>query len=96
MSWGSLKKSVLRELALFLGLLLAGLVLLPIAIYWLGPRVLGEFGGHGFADFFGSLAVRLRAGEFAAWFLVLSPYLAIQVLRLTRFGWRASRPTSPS
>ncbi|MDJ0906787.1 MAG: hypothetical protein QNI96_12255, partial [Woeseiaceae bacterium] len=72
----------MRELALFLGLLLAGLVLLPIAIYWMGPRVLGEFGGTGFADFFGSLAVRLRAGEYGAWFLVLSPYLAIQVLRL--------------
>lgn len=94
MSPGSLKKSILREIALFLGLLLVGLVLLPIAIYWLGPRVLGEFGGHGFSDFYGSLAARLRAGEFAAWFLVYSPYLAIQVLRLTRLGWRASRPTS--
>ena len=94
MSPGSAKNFLMRELALFLGLLLVGLVLLPIAIYWLGPRLLGEFGGHGFSDFFGSLVARLRAGEFAAWFLVYSPYLVIQVLRLTRLGWRASRPTS--
>lgn len=93
MSSGSPRKSVLREVALFLCLLFVGLVLLPVAIYLIGPRVLGEFGGYGFADFFGSLSARLRAGEPAAWFLVLSPYLAIQVLRLTRAGWRASRPT---
>ena len=93
MTTGSPRKSALREVALFLGLLLAGLVLLPIAIYWIGPHLLGEFGGYGFSDFFGSLAARLRAGEFAAWFLVLSPYLAIQVLRLTWLGWRKSRQT---
>jgi hypothetical protein len=95
MSSGSARKSVLREVALFLGLLFTGLVLLPVVIYWIGPRVLGDYGGYGFADFFGSLAARLRAGEPAAWFLVLSPYLAIQVLRLTRFGWRTSRPSGP-
>ena len=90
MPQGSLKKTVLRETALFLALLLAGLVLLPIAIYWIGPHVLGEFGGHGFSDFYGSLGARIRTGELAAWFLVLSPYLAIQVLRLTLHGWRAN------
>jgi hypothetical protein len=95
MSSGSPKNTVLRELAIFLGLLFAGLVLVPIAIYWIGPRLLGDFGGHGFADFFGSLSARLRGGEAAAWFLVLSPYLAVQVLRLTRYGWRASHRTAP-
>ncbi len=94
MSPGSLKNTVLREVAMFLGLLFAGLVLLPIAIYWIGPRVLGDFGGYGFADFYSSLSARLRGGEPAAWFLVLSPYLVIQVLRLTRFGWRVSRQSA--
>lgn len=84
----SLKKIVLRETALFLGLVLAGLVLLPIAIYWIGPHVLGDYGGHGFADFFGSLGARIRGGEPAAWLLVFSPYLCVQVLRMT---WSASR-----
>ena len=90
MSTGSFKNIALREAALLLGLLLAGLVLVPIAIYWIGPHVLGEFGGHGFSDFYGSLGARIRTGELAAWFLVLSPYLAIQVLRLTLHGWRAN------
>ena len=63
MSPGSPKNTVLRELAIFLCLLFAGLVLVPIAIYWIGPRLLGDFGGYGFADFFGSLSARLRGGE---------------------------------
>jgi hypothetical protein len=95
MPTGSLKISVLREVALLLGLVLAGLVLVPIAIYWVGPQLLGEFGGHGFADFFGSLGARIRSGEAAAWFLVLSPYLAVQVLRLTRLGWRSTQQSNP-
>lgn len=85
----------MREVALLLVLVLAGLVLVPIAIYWIGPQLLGEFGGHGFADFFGSLAARIRSGEAAAWFLVLSPYLAVQMLRLTLLGWRSTRQASP-
>jgi hypothetical protein len=88
---GSLKTSVLREAALLLGLLLVGLVVVPFSIYLIGPRLLGEFGGHGFADFFGSLSARIRAGEASAWFLVLSPYLIVQALRLTWFGWRSTR-----
>ena len=92
MSTGSLKNKVLRETAWFLGLLFAGLVVVPIAIYWIGPQLLGEFGGYGFADFYGSIGARIRSGEPAAWFLVLSPNLAIQALRLTVFGWRATRP----
>lgn len=91
---GSRKKTVLRETALFLGLLFVGLVFVPIAIYWIGAQVLGEFGGYGFADFYGSLGARVRAAEAGAWFLVLSPYLVVQVLRLTWFGWRASRKTA--
>ena len=92
MSTGSLKKTALRETAVFLALLFAGLVLVPISIYWIGPHLLGEFGGYGFADFFGSLGARIRSGDAAAWFLVLSPYLAVQVLRLTWFAWSATRP----
>jgi hypothetical protein len=95
MPTGSLKISVLREVALLVGLVFAGLVLVPIAIYWIGPQLLGEFGGFGFADFFRSLGARIRSGEAAAWFLVLSPYLAVQVLRLTRFGWRSTRQPGP-
>jgi hypothetical protein len=79
---------MLREAALFLGLLFFGIVLLPIAIYLVGGEVFGEYGGQGFGSFFGALSGRIRAGETVAWFLVLSPYLGWQVLRLTVVAWR--------
>ena len=94
MPQGSLKKTVLRETALLLGLVFVGLVLLPIVIYWTGPLVLGEYGGDGFADFFRSLGARIRDGEAAAWLLVLAPYLGVQVLRLTWFAWRSGGPAA--
>lgn len=87
-----MKQIALRETALFLGLLFFGFVLLPIGIYLLGQEVFGDYGGYGFADFFGTLSLKVRSGEPVAWFLVLSPYLVWQVARLTIFGWRfASR-----
>ncbi|NIL93519.1 MAG: hypothetical protein GTO71_03530 [Woeseiaceae bacterium] len=88
MAQGSFKHSVLRETALFVVLLFVGFVIAPIAIYWIGPEVLGEFGGAGYADFFGTLSARVRTGDIVAWFFILSPYLALQALRLTWFAWR--------
>ena len=80
---------------MFLGLLFAGLVLLPIAIYVVGGEVFGDYGGAGFSDFFGVLSGKVRSGDTVAWFLVLSPYLVWQILRLTAFCWRlAGRPAA--
>lgn len=73
------------------GLLFFGLVLMPIAIFEIGQSIFGAYGGHGYGDFFGSLSAKLRGGDTVAWFLVLSPYLVWQVLRLTVFAWRKSR-----
>lgn len=78
-----LKRVLQKEAALFLGLFFVGIVLLPIAIYLVGQTVFGEYGGHGFADFFASLHYELRAGQKVTWYLVLSPYLCWQLLRLT-------------
>jgi hypothetical protein len=76
-------------------LLFLGFVVVPIAIYWIGPRVLGEFGGVGYADFFGDLSARIRGGDPAAWFFILAPWLVLQILRATAFAWRISgRPSS--
>ena len=86
----SLKKHARHELALFLGLLFFGLVLLPVAIYLVGGKVFGAYEGNGFGGFFGALSSRIRDGEPVAWFLVLSPYLAWQFLRLTLLAWRAA------
>lgn len=86
----TLKQAALRETALFLGLLFLGFVLVPIAIYWVGQHVFGNYAGAGYADFFGTLSAKIRGGDRIAWFFVLSPYLAWQILRLTLFAWRRS------
>ena len=90
MNQGTFKQTALKETALLVGLLFIGFVIMPIAIYWIGPRVLGEFGGYGYSDFFGGLSARIRSGDLVAWLFVLSPYLVWQILRITLFAFRAS------
>lgn len=74
---------------MFSGLLFFGFVLMPIGIYLIGHEVFGDYGGPGFGHFFGNLSGRIRSGDGAAWFLVLSPYLSVQLVRLLILGWRA-------
>lgn len=92
------KKTLKREAALFLSLLFLGLVVMPIVIYVVGRNLFGTYGGAGYGDFFNMLSGKVRSGDRVAWFLVLSPYLAWQTLRLTLYGWRrttAARAGSP-
>ena len=87
------KQIARKEATLFLGLLFFGFVLMPMVIYLVGQKNFGDYSGYGYADFFGTLSAKIRSGEPVAWFLVLSPYLAWQTLRLTILGWRcASKP----
>ena len=90
MDQARLRKTLTRELALFAGLLFVGMVVVPISLYLVGDDIFGEYAGHGFGDFFGTLSAKLRNGENVAWFFVLSPYLVVQLLRLTAFGWRVT------
>ena len=78
-----------KEGALFAVLLFVGFVLLPIAIWLVGKAVFGAYGGTGYSDFFGNISGKIRGGDLVAWFLVLSPYLVWQCLRLTALGWRS-------
>jgi hypothetical protein len=92
------KKTLKRESALFVVLLFLGLVLMPIAIYVVGRNLFGAYGGAGYGEFFNMLSGKVRSGDRVAWFLVLSPYLAWQTLRLTLYGWRrttAARIAAP-
>ena len=77
-----------REALLFLYLFLTGILLLPIAIYLVGYGLFGEYDGSGFGAFYGRLHSSLRSGELAVWFLVLSPYLILQLVRGTLFALR--------
>jgi len=84
-------QKIKNELALALSLLFAGMVLLPLAIYLTGQSVFGEYGGEGFSDFFRRLSGDVREGRPVVWFLVLSPYLIIMLLRLTIRGFLKSK-----
>ena len=79
-----------KELALLTGLLFFGLIVLPVIIYNVGQSIFGAYGGLGYADFFGTLSAKIRGGDVVAWFLILSPYLGWQCLRLMIFAWRIS------
>ncbi|NNC76986.1 MAG: hypothetical protein HKN77_03420 [Woeseiaceae bacterium] len=86
----TLKQKLTRETALFVGLLFAGFVLLPIAIWIVGDSLFGDYGGGGFSAFFGALSAKVREFDNVAWFLILSPYLGVSVLRAMAWGWRAA------
>jgi len=88
----SLKKTAIREAVLLCWLLLAGVVALPIAVWFIGQALFGEYGGSGFGDFFAELNLRILTGDKVAWFLVLSPYIGVTTLRLMAWAWRASKP----
>jgi hypothetical protein len=79
-----------KEAALLLGLLFFGLAILPVAIWFVGNAVFGTYGGSGFTEFFGALSSKIRSGDIVAWFLVLSPWLVWQCIRLMALGWRTT------
>ena len=87
----SFKRTLLGEVWLLLALFLFGILILPVTIYFVGQLVFGEYGGTGFADFYGRLHYQLRTGDPVSWYLVLSPYLGWQLFRLTVFAFRRSR-----
>jgi hypothetical protein len=88
----SLRKKVTSESALFLILLLVGLLFLPIVIYAVGTSIFGEYAGNGFWEFLRLLHSELWAGKPVVWFLVLSPYLIWQIFRMTIRAFR--RPSA--
>lgn len=92
------RQIVTREAALFLVLLFVGFVLLPIAIWFVGAALFGDYGGNGYWDFFATLSGKIRSGDRVAWFLILSPYLGIMALRFMVWSYRrnalSSSPTA--
>jgi hypothetical protein len=79
------------ELVLAALLFCFGLTLLPLAIYWVGLFVVGPYAGEtGVTGLIGPIWTDLGRGQLVAWMLVLSPYLVVQLARLSRLLWRAS------
>ncbi len=86
----SLKSTARRESIIFLALLLVGLIVLPAVVYMVGRAVFGEYGGAGFSAFYSALLRDLLSAKTAAWFLVLSPYIVWQLLRLTFHAFKTA------
>jgi hypothetical protein len=85
---GVLNPRIRTETIIFVVLLFIGIVMLPAAVFYVGQAVFGTYAGEGYSDFFGSVSAKLRGFDGVAWFLVLSPYLVWQCLRLMLFAWR--------
>jgi hypothetical protein len=84
------KKKLVHELLYFSILLFIGVLLLPGAIYLVGGVVFGDYDG-GYGVFFQGLMSDLFQGKGSTWFLVLSPYLAVQAIRLAMFSARRTK-----
>lgn len=64
---------------------------LPLSIYWVGQQVFGGYAGGGVLDLEEQVWGDLFALRATAWILVLSPYVVIQLGRLTLRLWRAGK-----
>lgn len=83
-------KARLLPLFVLLGLALTGGLVLPVASYVAGKRVIGAYEGKlGLSDYLDSVYEAAGRGEFLAWWLLLSPALIVGVwLLVIRLGWR--------
>jgi hypothetical protein len=86
---GGATKPWQREAVLAALLIGFGLLVLPFAVYFVGQRVLGDYGeGLGASALAETIWLDLLALRPAAWILVLSPYLTMQLARGVRRIWR--------
>lgn len=84
-------RSILKREAIIFGvLLLIGLILVPIAIYLAGAAVFDNYYSYdSLGTFLGRFYGELGGFNRSLWFIVASPWLAIQCLR---FGIKLSKP----
>ena len=83
--------TIRRELILAVVLIFFGFLPLPLAVYWVGQQLVGEYesdaGVVGLIEQIWSDFLTLEPG---AWVLVLSPYLTVLLLRVA-LGTRRRR-----
>jgi len=72
-----------KEFIVFGFFLFFTLLVLPIIIYVVGDLVFGKYEGNGYMDFLIKLIEKLLSVNYAAWILILSPYIGWQILRLS-------------
>lgn len=92
----TIANSMKKELTIAAALIGAGLLLLPLAVYWVGQRIVGDYESD--AGLWGLLTdiwLDFFSLELGAWLLVLSPYATIQLVRLALKAWRRGRSVTP-
>ena len=72
-----------QEAILLLIMALIGVLFLPTAIYIVGAEVFGSYAGAGFGEFYREIHSALRTGQPVIVFLLFSPYIIWQLVRLT-------------
>ncbi len=81
-----------RELIIAASAFGFGFFILPLAIYWVGQEIIGEYSPDaGVWDLAENVWADLLNLEPAAWILVLCPYLLVQLARLVRRLWRRAK-----
>lgn len=92
----ALPRALKRELVLALCLIAGGLLLLPLAVYWVGQRIVGEYESEaGLWGLLTSIWSDFLTLDLGAWLLVMSPYVTIQLLRLALRARRLGRSVTP-
>ena len=92
----SLPKALKRELVLASSLIGSGLLLLPLAVYWVGQRIVGDYESEaGLWGLLTSIWSDFFLLDLGAWLLVLSPYVTIQLFRLAFKARRLGRSVTP-
>ena len=87
-----MRSQIKYELALAVVMLVIGLVPVPIAVYFVGQAVVGPYEGDGgLIGLIGQIGADLLRLRLAAWTLVLSPYLIVQLLRAVAHWRRIKR-----
>jgi hypothetical protein len=86
----------LRREAIILAVMLLVGLLLPIAVFYTGQVLLGEYTdtGDGVRHLYGSVFADLFDGVPFAWALILGPWLGIVLLRVLWWPLRRRRPAS--
>ncbi len=79
-----------KELLIAVVLLGFGLFALPPLVFWVGSRIVGDYGAeNGLDALTRQVWSDLAGGGVFAWLLVGGPFIVVQLLRLGRVVWRS-------
>ena len=91
-SRNSFKRILRRESVTLVLLVLVGVLFLPLAVYLVGEKIFGDYVSGGFGSFYRDIHSNLREGQPVVIFLLISPYLVWQLLRLSFYAFHKMAP----